>query len=550
MPQIACAQLDIEPKTRPIVLGDGSYPEMAAAAIEIGDQLSDAESDAGWDEHDVSPETNSVEFKMRRDALLAAAPPLTNVNGWNLKPNHPSMIKLPTNGAVTIVPYDRAKPLMPDYHGQSQCNLPTLHNDGEWYGCSLCRFSVPPYGTVYVNFYSVDTSYCTDTKRLPSNKHIPGCRGDVYLVAHFEANEDGMRESDRNVCHDDFDSGEKVPDWLEWDFTETYGVMPSGCKIRNVWYPLLLELRFKSLYYYNRFNDASADVANSMLDTVQRIAPHFYHRWQRDFLRYNKDFHHPEAELAHTTGSMLHPGGLDVQLLRSLSALESYSQGLSDLTNDYLALAGATLRVVNKLRVEMFDGFKIDCAGIDSDVYATNISKVWEALYDRVLAQAAESTATRARRLEMHGAMMAAQEAEAKAKEQRRKLAAAESRAAKANASEAPYTSRGTPRLSQRADKKATREQRRCLGREAKTAAALAHVVYVLPEQKEYRHEAAELRKEVAHADRLAREAKETFDRLHELAKSTSAAHEAATHYVPLPATLNDMLTTALESAE
>ena len=74
--------------------------------------------------------------------------------------------------------------------------------------------------------------------------------------------------------------------------------------------------------------------------------------------------------------------------------------------------------------------------------------------------------------------------------------------------------------------------------------------MHVLPEQKGYRHEAAELRKEVAHSERLAREAKEKLVRLRELDRNASAAHEAAAHYVPPPATLNGALAAAVENAE
>ena len=540
--------LSTAPHTRPAVIG-GAYPEMEAAAIEVGDQLTDDESDtnsdAGSEEREGSGVGEpTVDQKLKRDAILAAASQYNDVNGWDLIGGVPSMIKLSATGPVTIVPYDRTKPLKADYRQQQdEYNLPNSRNGGEWYHRALDQFPVAPYGKVFVNFYSIDIQTCG--VKLPPNKHIPGCLGDVYLVAHFEAAEDGM-EWGRNVSYDDFDKTEELPDYLKWDWQNTHGIMPS-CSAPGVWRSMVGELRFKSLYYYNKFNEASTQMANATLRKVQDVAPQFYRECQRDFLRYNKAFTHPEAELAHTSGSFMHPNGIDVQLLRSFEALEAYSDGLVDISNDYLERADADYGFEGRLLKHMFEGFQIDCAGVHSNDYATNISKVWEALYKRTLAQAAESAAGRARRLEIHDAMMAAQEAEAKAKEQRRKLAAAESRAAKANAPEAPYTARGAHRLSQRAGKKAGREQRRQSDREAATAAALEHEVHVLPEQKGYRSEAAELRKEVAHSERLAREAKEKLDTLRELAKNASAAHEAATHNVPAALSIGNSLAAAMD---
>lgn len=490
----------------------------------------------------------TADQKVKRDAILAAAAPYNNVEGWDLVGGVPSMIKLSATGPVTIVPYDRTKPLKADYRcDQGECNLPNSRNGGEWYHRALDQFSVAPYGKVFVNFYSIDLETCG--VKLPPNKHIPGCLGDVYLVAHFEAAEDGMQWRHRNVSYDDFDKTEEMPDYLKWDWQNTHGIMPS-CSAPGVWRSIVTELRFKSLFYYNKFNDASTQMSNATLRKVQDGAPQFYRNCQRDFLRYNKAFTHPEAELTHTSGSFMHPNGVDVQLLCSFEALKAYCDGLVDIANDYLKRANAESGFDGFLLKHMLKGFEIDCPGVNTNEYASNISKVWEALYKRTLAQATESAAARGRRLEIHDAMMAAQEAEAKAKEQRRKLAAAESRAAKADAPAAPYTTRGAHRLSQRAGKKAGREQRRQSDRQAEITATLAHDVHVLPEQKGYRHEAAELRKEVAHSERLACEAKEKLDRLRELAKNASAAREAATHHVPSPVTLNGVLAAAMEKAE
>lgn len=518
--------------------------------------FSDSESVASEPESvDSEPESESREGfgvgepmadqKVKRDAILAAASPYNDVNGWDLVSGIPSMIKLSATGPVTIVPYDRTKPLKADYRQpRGEYNLPNSRNGGEWYHRALDEFYVAPYGKVFVNFYSIDLETCG--VKLPPNKHIPGCLGDVYLVAHFEAAELGMKWG-RSVSYDDFDKTEELPDYLKWDWQNTYGIMPS-CSAPRVWRSIVYGLRFKSLFYYNKFKDVSTRMWKETIRKVQDGAPQFYRDCQRNFLRYNKAFTHPEAELAHTSRHRQHPNGVDVQLLRSFEALEAYCDGLVDIANDYLKRANAEYGLKGSLPKHMLNGFEIDCPGVNTNEYASNISKVWEALYKRTLAQATELAATRARRLEIHDAMMAAQEAEAKAKEQRRKLAAAEARAAKADAPEAPYTARGAHRLSQRAGKKAGREQRRQSDRQAEITATLAHDVHVLPEQKGYRHEAAELRKEVAHSERLAREAKEKLDRLRELAKNASAAREAATHHVPSPVTLNGVLAAAMRS--
>ena len=371
---------------------------------------------------------------------------------------------------------------------------------------------VAPYGKVFVNFTA---STLIRAVELKPNK-IPGCLGDVYLVAHFEPSEVGLKY-DRNVSCEDFDRTEKLPEYLKWHWEETHGIMPS-CSNPDVWRSIVYELRFKSLFYYNEYKEASTEIANSALNMVLQEAPHFYRDCQIAFLRYNKAFKHPESEFVHTSGTIRHPKGMDVQLLRSFAALEAYCDGIVYIANTFIKEAEGTCFGANVLK-HTFDGFEIDCPGVHSDEYANNISKVWEGLYKRTLAQAAESAAARAHRLAMHDAMMEAEQAEAKAKEQRRKLQAAESRAAKANAPEAPYTA--WRRLSAAA--KAAR-QRRQSDREAETAAALAHEVHVLP--KGLPPPAAELRKAVAHADKVICTLLK-YDRMRELLE-LSAAHEAA----------------------
>ena len=511
----------------------------------LSNDAADTYSDTGSEE--CTSQTPRMYTKEQRDAVLAAAAPLDNVNGWDLTQANRYMIKLAAQGSVDIVRYDGSKPLKADADDRADsANLPTPRGGGEWYHRPLRNFTVAPYGTVYVHFFCLDLS--TTHRKLAANKHVPGCFGDVYLVAHFETNEGGMEYSDgRQLSPEDFDFDHDVmPSWMKTEYSETYGIMPTR---PEVFYWLVYELRFKSLYYFNEFVKASANVMRSVLATVADHAPDSYGECQRACKDFTRKFEHPEAEFMHTSATMSHPRGMDVQLIRSFASLKAYSDGLVAIGNRCIARTVKHFRIRVSMEPFMFDGFEIDCPGMDCRSYATCVSKVWGALYERVRMQVAASAAARARRTQIHDAMMAAEAAEAKAKEQRRKAAAVESRAAKAAAGEAPLTPRGAPRPSQRADKKAARQQHRTLNYQEATVAALTHSVHILPEQKTVRREAAELHKEAAHHERIAREEREKVVRLRDLDKSASAAREAATHYVPGPSTINDVLCDALEKA-
>ena len=141
--------------------------------------------------------------------------------------------------------------------------------------------------------------------------------------------------------------------------------------------------------------------------------------------------------------------------------------------------------------------------------------------------------------------MVEAEQAEAKAKEARRKHQAELTRQMAREAPPKPYTPRQEPPRSKKAAKKAVRAAQR-----AGTAKALEHQVHSLPEQREIRAAAFDHKQAMEHADKVAREANEKLERLRRLDSDASAAYEAAVHVVPPPATIADALTDALRGVE
>jgi hypothetical protein len=156
-----------------------------------------------------------------------------------------------------------------------------------------------------------------------------------------------------------------------------------------------------------------------------------------------------------------------------------------------------------------------------------------------------ESEERRRRREEIHDAMVEAEQAEAKAKEARRKHQAELTRQMAREAPPRPYTPRQEPPRSKKAAKRAARAAQR-----AGQATLLEHQVHSLPEQREIRVAAFDHKQAMEHANKVAREANEKLERLRRLDADASAAYEAAVHVVPPPATIADVLTDALRGVE
>jgi hypothetical protein len=160
-----------------------------------------------------------------------------------------------------------------------------------------------------------------------------------------------------------------------------------------------------------------------------------------------------------------------------------------------------------------------------------------------------DAAAERERRLAIHDAMMDAERAEIKAKELRRKLNAVESRKAAAEAPPKPFTAYREPPRSKKAQKKAERAARR-QDRESVVSNALEHDVHTLPEQRTLRENAFNLRQELEHAEKIARDACAKVAALKKHAADASAAFEAATHVVPARATLDNVINSAMGKVE
>lgn len=527
--------------SRPAVIGGERCVVEDTLLDGLGVDCSDAGPDAGsatdpWGRRSFSKEG--------RDAVLANAPPLTNVKGWNLIVKERYMLKLAANGPVEVVPYDVTKPVYSGFGGRKPGNLPS---GLEWDSRTLApAFFVPPYGKVYTSFYTVDLTFYQGAP-LPSNKHIPGCDGDAYIVGHFEPSQDGQAWHADMVSADDFDEDEAMPEWLGWSLDMCHGLLPSK---PEHWETMAHELRFKSLFYYNDFRKYVSNFETQLLYAVKEKAPSQYSNFQRSMIKFIKTFKHPESELVQTSGSFMHPDGLPVQLVRTTGAVKAYTDETVEIVNKHLRLGGAAVKMCAYEIPDGLANFKVDCPGMAIEAYGRQIGAVWSALVSRARERASETEAARARRLEIHDAMVEAQQAEAKAKELRRKLQAAESRKAAEAAAPKPFTAYREPPTSKKAARVAARKDKRMGTKEQATANVLAHEVHVIPEQRELRHEAAELRKQVAHAERLEREAREKVTRLRQLAAEVSAAHEAAVHVVPPQGTLNGALISAIKQLE
>ena len=138
------------------------------------------------------------------------------------------------------------------------------------------------------------------------------------------------------------------------------------------------------------------------------------------------------------------------------------------------------------------------------------------------------------RRQQMHDAIQEAEQAEERAKALRRRLQAIEARRARAAQEEPTYTARREPPRSGKAAKKANRQQRR--------QAQLVHEVHVLPEQREYREDAFNMRQVLISLEATTRKARARAADMKQLLANTSAAKEAATHVVPALPTIFDAM--------
>ena len=466
------------------------------------------------------------------------------------------MIRLSADRAVEVGPYAATKPLK----STGRANSGNLPHGTEWTHRSLASFRVKPYGTVYVNFYTVDM-YDYRGPPLRFNKHVPGCLGDVYLIGHFEATECGMSWDPETVGAEDFEEGADIPAWLMWDLDETHGLLPS---FGGWWIHIAGELRFKSLYYYNRFLDYVVSVENKLFRTVKTCAPELYSLFQRDAIQLIKTFKHPESEFCHTSASSLHPEGIPLQLFRSANACETYLKQFFRVADKYLCVNIVTEDIrldLGNLRKQ----FKVDCPTMDRAEYSQSVGGVWAAMVMRtrktVAQEEAESTAAQRamaeadekehrRRLEIHDAMMEAERAEAKAKELRRKLQASESRKLAAERGPRALTAYREPPKSKKAGKVQDRKTKRMGTKEEATINELAHGVHVLPEQHEIREDAFNLRQQIEKAEAEARRAREKMERFRKLGADASAAHEAVVHVVPPIATLNEALVAAIDARE
>jgi hypothetical protein len=141
----------------------------------------------------------------------------------------------------------------------------------------------------------------------------------------------------------------------------------------------------------------------------------------------------------------------------------------------------------------------------------------------------------RRRRQQMHDAMQEAEQAEERARALRRRLQAIEARRARAVQGEAAaFTPRREPPRSGKSAKKADRQQRR--------QAQLEHEVHVLPEQREYREDAFNVRQMLISVEATARKARSRAADMKQLLANMSAAKEAATHVAPPPPSIFDAM--------
>ena len=137
---------------------------------------------------------------------------------------------------------------------------------------------------------------------------------------------------------------------------------------------------------------------------------------------------------------------------------------------------------------------------------------------------------------ELHDAREAAERAEQKAIELRRKLHAMKSRAEAAAKGPAPYTAYKPPPTSSKSTKRLNTD------RVAEAAAAIEHEVHVLPTQRAFRADRFELKQQIEHEESEARKSRAKEESLKIMIAKMSAAREAATHVVPSPPTLFDAM--------
>ena len=148
----------------------------------------------------------------------------------------------------------------------------------------------------------------------------------------------------------------------------------------------------------------------------------------------------------------------------------------------------------------------------------------------------AASRTEKQRLQELHDAREAAEQAEEKATELRRKLQAFKSRAEAAAKGPAPYTAYKPPPKSSKSTKRLNAD------RVAEAAAAIEHDVHTLPTQRAFRADRFELKQQIEHAEADARKSRAKEESIKIILAKMSAAREAATHVVPSPPTLFDAM--------
>lgn len=435
-----------------------------------------------------------------------------------------------------------------------------------------------PWGAMHYNLILNDNGMAEDADK--PNRHIKGMKGDGYVYASFEPDDDDeLNEAVKERCGPDY--------WLtHWEFETHRGFPIAEDKMAGI----LSELRFKQLFFFNTYTS----IANNTLEelvrgVVSRKNPTYTKVIKKALLAVNKTFRHPEAELAHTSGSFLHPDGEHVVLLKTYEALHTYIEALIDAHNEASHIFHNYSMHSPALRMMDFDDDFIRRMRSDAiseprmtmNEWGRKHAPDWIAMQREYLMRDEESDAAainaivapslavrdagitarereereakaaaeRARRQEIHDAMMAAERAEAEAKAARRKYEAALSRAARAAAPPRPYTARQEPpksakkaKLQQRAAKRAGKSK------EVYTAATLEHQVHTLPEQSELRADRFDEKQALEHAEKVARLAREKFERLRQREADMSKAQEAATHVVAPAPTLSGVIGQAMKA--
>jgi hypothetical protein len=250
--------------------------------------------------------------------IVSKAPPL------RIDKNDPRVcIMLPWNGPVRVIKCPPNWPFTPDSK-------------------NLSVESLYPYGEMYTYLVVNDNGLyqCPDQH----NRHISGCVGDAFICTNFEPNED-----------EDVDAAMvslfgKNCWWRNWS-RETHSGFPISA---DVFPRILTNLRFKELFYFSKFMFTLNHGLKKIIDGVNsHNNPRFTSEVKKQLLALHREFDHPEAELTHTTSSIMHPNGQDVVLIKTYAALENFFAQAIEATNK------ASRNIHGQSKAPILGGFRL-----------------------------------------------------------------------------------------------------------------------------------------------------------------------------------------------